>query len=61
MQISSPRKCPDCDHGKKGLKLCRTCRGSGWVHLVPAERVCELTHPTLSEMVDGLREEDIYG
>lgn len=39
MQVSAPRKCPDCDEGKKSDKLCLICRGTGMVRLVPAMRL----------------------
>ena len=38
MQLSMARKCPDCNDGRNGEYPCSVCRGSGYVHLVPAER-----------------------
>jgi hypothetical protein len=62
MQLSGPRKCPDCNDGKKGDKLCIVCRGSGWVYLVPAERL-HIPVPgefSFSEQMAKMRDEDIY-
>jgi hypothetical protein len=60
MQLSAPRKCPDCDDGRKGEKWCIICRGSGWVHLVPAERPPPYGCVSLSEQLNRLRDEDVY-
>ncbi len=35
MQLTSPRKCPDCTDGRKDKYRCPTCNGSGWVRLCP--------------------------
>ncbi len=59
MQLSFPRKCPDCDDGKKDDKLCIVCRGSGWVQLVPAMRSMDgRVHSSFGQVITI--DEDIY-
>ena len=61
VQLSYPRPCPDCDNGKKPSgKLCITCRGSGRVHLVPAERERDPETAKLFEKMWSVKQEDIY-
>ena len=55
MQLSIPRKCPDCTDGKKGDKFCIVCRGSGRVQLCPAIKPMPIIHETsLSEPLEKL-------
>lgn len=60
MQISMPRRCPECNDGKKGDKFCIVCRGSGWVHLVPADRPALSGTSSLTEQLGKLRDEDVF-
>lgn len=60
MQLSTPRRCPSCNDGRKGGKLCRVCRGSGYVQIVPAEKPTTITRgPSFCEQMTK-KEQDLY-
>lgn len=62
MQLSTPRPCPDCSDGKKpDGRLCIVCRGSGSVHLVPAERWRDPNQSSLLATTWSRPESEIYG
>jgi hypothetical protein len=62
MQMSMPRTCPDCSDGKKpDGRLCIICRGSGRVHLVPAQRPVDPEIQKLFNNIVYRPEHEIYG